>query len=89
MAELESFRCETHSWLETLAKAHRRSARQSRGSCRDGVMLIANEAVQMHGGSGMTDEYELGVFPERARAAELTPGDAAWRRDRWGRLGGH
>ena len=51
--------------------------------------LIANEAVQMHGGIGMTDEHDIGFFLKRARASELTFGDAAFHRDRFAALGGY
>jgi alkylation response protein AidB-like acyl-CoA dehydrogenase len=63
------------------------SMAKARGS--DAGMLVANEAVQMHGGIGMTDEHEIGFFLKRARAAELSFGDAAHHRDRWARLGGY
>jgi alkylation response protein AidB-like acyl-CoA dehydrogenase len=49
---------------------------------------VANEAVQMHGGIGMTDEHEIGFFIKRARACEMTFGDAAFHRDRFATLGG-
>ncbi len=58
----------------------------AKARCSEAAMLAANEAVQMHGGIGMTDEHEIGFFLKRARAAELTLGDAAWHRDRWARL---
>ena len=51
-------------------------------------MLAANEAVQMFGGVGMTDEYDVGFYLKRARVAELSFGDAAWHRDRFARLSG-
>ena len=31
--------------------------------------LVTNEAVQMHGGIGVTDELEIGFFLNRARVA--------------------
>ena len=43
----------------------------------------------MHGGIGMTDEHDIGFFLKRARAAELTFGDAALHRDRVARLDGY
>ena len=52
-------------------------------------MLIGNEGVQMHGGIGMTDEHDIGLFLKRARAAEATFGDAAYHRDRWAALDGY
>ena len=32
--------------------------------------LVSNEAVQMHGGIGVTDEYDIGFFLKRGRVAE-------------------
>jgi alkylation response protein AidB-like acyl-CoA dehydrogenase len=55
----------------------------------DAYCLIANEAVQMHGGIGMTDEHDIGFFFKRARACEQTFGDAAYHRDRFATLGGY
>lgn len=54
----------------------------------DGYCHIANEAVQMHAGIGMTDEHEIGFFMKRARACEMTYGDAAFHRDRFATLSG-
>jgi alkylation response protein AidB-like acyl-CoA dehydrogenase len=61
----------------------------AKARCSDAAILCANEAVQMHGGIGMTDEHEIGFFLKRARVAELTLGDAAWHRARWARLSGY
>jgi alkylation response protein AidB-like acyl-CoA dehydrogenase len=61
----------------------------AKARCSDAAVLVANEAIQMHGGIGMTDEHEIGFFLKRARAAELTFGDAAFHRDRWARLSGY
>ncbi len=57
--------------------------------CSDTFIHVANEGVQMFGGVGMTDEYDIGMFLKRARVAEQTLGDAAWHRDRWARLTGY
>ena len=54
----------------------------------DAYCLITNEAVQMHGGIGMTDEHDIGFFMKRARACEMTFGDAAYHRERFATLGG-
>jgi alkylation response protein AidB-like acyl-CoA dehydrogenase len=37
--------------------------------------LATNEAVQMHGGIGMTDEYDVGFFMKRVRVANELYGD--------------
>lgn len=58
----------------------------AKARCSDTFVLAANEGVQMHGGIGMTDEHNSGFYLKRARAAEMTFGDAAWHRERWARL---
>ena len=52
----------------------------------EGFVLVASEAVQMHGGIGMTDEHDVGFYLKRARAAEILLGDAPYHRDRFARL---
>lgn len=48
--------------------------------------LVSNEMVQMHGGIGMTDAHDAGLYIKRARAAEATFGSAAYHRDRYASL---
>ena len=49
---------------------------------------VLNEAVQLHGGIGVTDEFDLGLFVKRARAIQQSLGDALFHRDRYARLKG-
>lgn len=51
--------------------------------------IATNEAVQMHGGIGMTDEFDIGFFMKRARAAAETFGDAYYHTDRFAQLAGY
>lgn len=51
--------------------------------------LATNEAVQMHGGIGMTDEFDIGFFMKRARAAGEAFGDAHFHTDRFAHLSGY
>ncbi|HIB82248.1 MAG TPA: acyl-CoA dehydrogenase, partial [Gammaproteobacteria bacterium] len=39
------------------------------------AQLAAQEAIQMHGGIGMTDEFNIGFFLKRVRVAEALYGD--------------
>jgi alkylation response protein AidB-like acyl-CoA dehydrogenase len=55
----------------------------------DALFLVSNEAIQMHGGIGMTDEHEIGFFLKRARVAQASFGDSAFHRDRYARLRGY
>ena len=61
----------------------------TKARCSDAFILATNEGVQMYAGIGMTDEHDAGFYLKRARAAEMTFGDAAWHRDRWARLRGY
>ena len=51
--------------------------------------LASQEAVQMHGGIGMTDEYDIGFYMKRIRAAQEMFGDTAFHADRFARLRGY
>ncbi len=43
--------------------------------------LAVQEGVQMHGGMGMTDEFEMGFFMKRARVLQELFGDASFHAD--------
>ena len=47
---------------------------------------VSNEAIQMHGGIGMTDEFDIGFFIKRARVAQQTFGDQSYHLDRYASL---
>jgi alkylation response protein AidB-like acyl-CoA dehydrogenase len=53
------------------------------------AQLAAREAIQMHGGVGMTDEFDIGFFLKRVRTAEALYGDANFHADRFARLRGY
>jgi alkylation response protein AidB-like acyl-CoA dehydrogenase len=51
--------------------------------------LVTDEAVQMHGGIGVTDEVDIGLYMKRARVAGETLGDARYHRDAFARARGY
>jgi len=51
--------------------------------------LVSREGIQMHGGIGMTDEFDIGLFLKRAAVTEQTFGDVSFHRDRYGLLEGY
>jgi alkylation response protein AidB-like acyl-CoA dehydrogenase len=55
----------------------------------DAVHLVSNEMVQMHGGIGMTDVHDAGLYLKRARAQEATFGGSSYHRDRYATLLGY
>ncbi|WP_411819529.1 acyl-CoA dehydrogenase family protein [Hyphococcus formosus] len=51
--------------------------------------LASQEAVQMHGGIGMTDEYDIGFYMKRIRVAQEMFGDTAFHADRLAQMRGY
>lgn len=51
--------------------------------------LASLEAVQMHGGIGMTDEFDIGFYLKRIRAAQEMFGDFAFHADRIAQMRGY
>lgn len=48
--------------------------------------LAVQEGVQMHGGIGMTDEFDIGLFMKRARVGQELFGDTNFHADRLARM---
>lgn len=53
------------------------------------AQLASNEAIQMHGGVGMTDEFDMGFYIKRARSLEYSFGDRNYHLDRFATLSGY
>lgn len=54
----------------------------------DTAKLVTIEAVQLHGGIGVTDEFDLGFYVKRVRVAAQMLGDANFHTERYARLSG-
>tara|TARA_R110000868_G_scaffold25433_14_gene99356 strand:+ start:238 stop:1377 length:1140 start_codon:yes stop_codon:yes gene_type:complete len=54
----------------------------------DVATRMTNEGLQMRGGMGMTDQFDVGLFMKRARVAAATFGDSNFHRDRYATLEG-
>ena len=48
--------------------------------------LVSNEAVQMHGGIGVTDDADIGFFLKRARVIQRILGDSNYHLDRLAKI---
>ena len=68
--------------VEDIAKL----ASMAKSKLSEVFQLVSNEGVQMHGGIGMTDEFDVGFFIKRARVAQQFLGDASFHRDRYASL---
>lgn len=55
----------------------------------DTFRQVTLESVQLHGGNGMTDEFDIGLFLKRAAVTDVLLGDVRFHRDRYGTLCGH
>ena len=51
--------------------------------------LAVQEGVQMHGGMGMTDQFDIGFFMKRARVCEELFGDASYHTEQLARARGY
>ena len=62
----------------------------SLAKCQTGkfLFLMSNELIQIHGGIGMTDEFDAGLYLKRARVLEASFGNRAYHRDRYATLMG-
>jgi alkylation response protein AidB-like acyl-CoA dehydrogenase len=62
----------------------------SLSKARVGAFLYqaSNELIQIHGGIGMTDEFDAGFYLKRARTLETSFGNQAFHRDRYAALNG-
>lgn len=60
----------------------------AKAKASDLVHYVSNEMVQMHGGIGMTDAHDAGLYLKRARVAEHLFGTASYHRDRYATLSG-
>ncbi len=71
--------------LDGAAADSERSAMASRVKARasDAGLLIARESVQLHGAIGFTDEYDLGLYLQRALVLSAWLGNAQTQRRRY------
>jgi alkylation response protein AidB-like acyl-CoA dehydrogenase len=87
--ELEVTRAAVLKALQTLDDSNDRAgAIVSVAKARAGLSatLAVQEAVQMHGGIGMTDEFDIGLFMKRVRVCQELFGDSNFHADRLARL---
>ncbi len=87
--ELEVTRAALLKALQTLDDSYDRAgAMVSVAKARAGLSatLAVQEAVQMHGGIGMTDEFDIGLFMKRVRVCQELFGDSNFHADHLARL---
>lgn len=63
-------------------------ASRAKSLAADTLNAVTSEALQLHGGIGMTDEHDTGLYLKRARVLEQLYGSAAYHRDRYASVRG-
>jgi len=88
--DIETTRSCVEAALEALDAGNdsRALASLAKAKASELVHLASNEMVQMHGGIGMTDAHDSGLFMKRARVTEALFGGASFHRDRYAKLMG-
>ena len=61
----------------------------AKATANDVLHLVSREVIQLHGGIGMTDEYDIGFYIKRARVLENAWGSASFHRERYAQLAGY
>ena len=65
-----------------------RAASLAKAKIGEVLNTVSLEALQMHGGVGMTDDFDVGLFLKRARVQEQAFGDMRFHRSRYAELAG-
>ena len=89
-SEIELMRSAVEAGLAAIDRGGdtRQAASLAKGKANEVGHLMSRELIQLHGGIGMTDEYDAGFYLKRMRVLEQMWGNAAYHRDRFARLSG-
>ena len=90
--ELELMRSAVEGALEAIDAGRSdldQSVSLAKAIASDTLNLMSREMIQLHGGIGMTDDYDAGFYIKRARVLEAMWGNAAYHRERFARLNGY
>jgi alkylation response protein AidB-like acyl-CoA dehydrogenase len=68
---------------------NRAAAALAKTRANDTLHVMSREAIQLHGGIGMTDEYDVGFYLKRARPLESAWGSSRYLRDYFARVSGY
>lgn len=90
--ELELMRSVVEGALEAIDAGRSdidQTASLAKAVASETLKLVSREMIQLHGGIGMTDEYDAGLYLKRSAVLEAMWGNAAYHRDRFARLNGY
>ncbi|GGD89965.1 acyl-CoA dehydrogenase [Tsuneonella deserti] len=66
-----------------------RAATVAKAEANRVLHTMSREGIQLHGGIGMTDEYDVGFYLKRARVLEASWGSTSYLRNRFATLAGY
>jgi alkylation response protein AidB-like acyl-CoA dehydrogenase len=89
--ELELMRSAVEAGLQALDTGFKvpEAACIAKARANDALHVISRQGIQLHGGIGMTDEYDVGFYLKRARVLEASWGNSGFLKDRYAKLGGY
>ncbi|MGV2980103.1 acyl-CoA dehydrogenase family protein [Camelimonas sp. ID_303_24] len=91
-SELEVTRAAVIKALQTLDASPEKAATivaVAKARAGSSTELAVQEGLQMHGGNGMTDAFDIGLYMKRARVAQELLGDSNFHADRLARANGY
>ena len=66
-----------------------RAATTAKAEANRVLHTMSREGIQLHGGIGMTDEYDVGFYIKRARVLEASYGSSSFLKNRFATIGGY
>jgi len=90
-ADLALMRSAVEGGLQALDAGFRpaQAATMAKAEANRVLKLVSSEGIQLHGGIGMTDEYDVGFYLKRARVLEASFGSVSFLKDRYATLSGY
>ncbi|WP_416878478.1 acyl-CoA dehydrogenase family protein [Litorimonas sp.] len=89
LSQAEALVAKTANMFDESDPQFLRFASLSKAKAGKTALAIANESIQMHGGIGMTEEYDIGLYLKRVAVSEQIFGDYNYHADKAARLAGY
>jgi len=90
--EIELMRSSVEAALEAIDAGRSDTAQLvslAKATASDTMHLVSREMIQLHGGIGVTDEHDAGMYLKRARVLEHAWGNASFHVNRFATLNGY
>jgi len=90
-ADLELMRSSVEGGFQALDMGFKipEAACLAKSRANETLHIMSRQGIQLHGGIGMTDEYDVGFYLKRARVLETSWGNTGFLKDRHAKLAGY